>query len=121
MAVQHSKMKDKRVIGVIEKVTVYVRDRDITALARIDTGAHSNSIDLKLAEKLRTGPPQKTTVVKSASGSSVRPVLMLDIKIAGKKLRGRFTVADRAHLKYPLLIGRNILKNGFLIDPSKKI
>jgi hypothetical protein len=29
-------------------------------------------------------------------------------------------VADRSHLKYKILIGQNILKKGFIIDPQKK-
>ncbi len=34
-------------------------------------------------------------------------------------MKVHFSIADRAHMKYKVLIGKNILKKGFLIDPSK--
>ena len=43
------------------------------------------------------------------------------IKMNGLVIEAEFTLADRAHMNYPLLIGQNILKKGnFLIDPNKK-
>ena len=30
------------------------------------------------------------------------------------------TVADRSHMKYKMLIGQNVLKKGFIIDPEEK-
>jgi hypothetical protein len=112
-------MQDKTVVGAVEQVTVFGTKGKRRVLARIDTGAQSNSIDQKLAETLGTGQVIKTTTVKSAVGSSERPVVMLDIEIKGRKLNGRFTIADRSKLKYPILIGRNILKNGFLVDANE--
>jgi hypothetical protein len=109
-------MHDKTVVGGVEQVIVYGTASHKKVLARVDTGAQSNSIDKSLAEKLGTGAVIRTTTVKSATGSSERPVVMLDIEIGGKRLTGRFTIADRSKLKYQLLIGRNILKNGFLVE-----
>jgi hypothetical protein len=109
---------DKVVVGLIEKVTVMAKGR-ATVFAKIDTGAESNSIDEKLAEEIGIIPETEVAHVRSALGRHMRPVAMLDVEIAGKKLNGRFTIADRGSLKYPVLIGRNILKRGFLIDPEK--
>jgi hypothetical protein len=108
-----------KILGLVEKITVHGKKHSRTVLARIDTGAQSNSIDLELAKTLHVGPAERTTVVKSAHGSSVRPVVMLDIDIAGARQRGRFTIADRSKLRYPVLIGRNILKIGYMIDTTK--
>jgi len=113
-------MKIRTVVGLIEKVTIYGDDVIKTTKARIDTGAKSNSIDKGFADKLGIKPGKLTTIVKSAMGKAVRHVVMLDIEMAGIKLKGRFTIANRAHLKYPVLIGRDILKKGFIIDPKKK-
>jgi hypothetical protein len=106
-------------VGVVERVVLYGQRHQRTALARIDTGAHSNSLDRDLAKELGMGPVVKTAIVKSAIGSHSRPVVMLEIRLAGVRIRGRFTLADRTRMKYPVLIGRNILRNGFLIDPNK--
>ncbi len=109
----------RKTIGLVEEITL-LSEKEKKVKARIDTGAKSNSIDKKLADSLNLGPATKTTLVRSANGQSLRPVLNIDIILAGKRLRGRFTIADRKGLKYRVLIGRNILeKSGFLIDPSK--
>jgi len=111
---------DKTTVGLTEDVVVYNGNTQKKAKARIDTGAKSNSIDENLIKKLNIGKGDKTTIVKSSMGKAVRHVIMIEIELAGRKIKGRFTVADRSNLKYPILIGRNILKNGFLIDPGKK-
>jgi hypothetical protein len=37
----------------------------------------------------------------------------------GKKIKSSFNVTDRSNVKCPVLIGKNVLKQGFLIDPNK--
>ncbi len=112
--------KDKMIIGMIEEVELIgnngVNER---LIARIDTGATKSSIDYKLASKLKLGPVIESRLVKSAHGSKLRPVVEATITIKGKRITGKFTLADREHMKYPVLIGQNILKQGFLIDPNK--
>jgi hypothetical protein len=112
-------MSDKKIVGAVEEITVYGTKTEKQILARMDTGAQSSSIDRALASSLGTGSVVKTTTVRSAHGSAVRPVVMLEIEIAGVRRRGRFTIADRSKLRYPLLIGRDILKNGFLVDANE--
>ena len=87
--------------------------------AKIDTGATKSSIDTNLAAKLRLGPVIKSKLIKSAHGSKLRPIIEATIELAGNVIKSEFTLADRAHMKYSILIGQNILKHGFLIDPSK--
>ena len=113
-------MKDKIIIGLTEKIILFGNDgkeREVTA--KIDTGASKNSVDAKLSADLNLGPIIKTKLVKSAHGNKLRPIVNARIKIAGKELKSEFTIADREHMKYKVLIGQNILKKGFLIDPSK--
>ncbi|MBW2983772.1 RimK/LysX family protein [Candidatus Woesearchaeota archaeon] len=112
--------KDKTIIGLSEKVTIYGKKKRRSVMARIDTGATKSSMDVKLAAKLKLGPVIKSKLVKSAHGNKLRPVINAEVKLADKKLKGEFTLADRSHMKYRCLIGQNILKEGFLIDPSKR-
>ena len=113
-------MAQKTVVGLIERIVVIGKNSNRKVKARIDTGAKSNSIDKKFANGLEIFPGKKTTIVKSSIGKAKRHVVMLNVEIAGQKMKGRFTLADRSMLKYPVLIGRNILRKGFIIDPSKK-
>ncbi len=114
-------MTDRTIIGLTETVIIFGTNKSKKIIARIDTGATRSSIDLELAEQLGLKPEQKRILVKSAHGARFRPVIEESIKIAGKKFRASFTIADRSNLKYKVLIGRNVLKLGhFLIDPLRK-
>jgi len=112
--------KGKIIIGLVEKVNIYHKKGKKPIMAKIDTGATKSSMDSKLAAELQLGPVIKTKLIKSAHGNRLRPVIEGEIELAGKKIKTEFTLADRLHMKYHVLIGQNILKQRFLIDPSKK-
>lgn len=112
--------KNKTIIGLIEPVIVVGAKSQKEVLARIDTGATKSSIDIKLAAELSLGPILKTKMVRSATGSGLRPVVQAKIILAGKEIKREFTLADRGNLKYRVLIGQNVLNEGFLIDPVKE-
>ncbi len=109
--------KDKIVVGFYEDVVL----RGRTIRAKIDSGASTSSIDAGLADFLGLGPVFGSTTVVSSHGRGIRPLLKEDIEIGGRKFNASFTIARRHNLRYPLLIGKNILRKGFLIDPTKKL
>jgi hypothetical protein len=116
------KYKKKTIVGLVEPVTIAsASGKKVEVLARIDSGATMSSIDVKLAAELSLGPILKTKIIKSASGRNLRPVVTAELILADHDFKTDFTVADRAHMKYQILIGQNILKKGFLIDPAKDI
>ncbi len=110
----------KIVIGLVEKIILKGNGKRKTLLAKVDTGATRSSIDEKLAKELKLGPVIRSRIIKSAHGSKLRPIVEAEVIIAKKKMETEFTVVDRSHLKYDVLIGLDILKNGFMIDPSKE-
>ncbi|MFT4249949.1 MAG: RimK/LysX family protein [Candidatus Woesearchaeota archaeon] len=112
-------MTEKIIIGLVEKVTVHGEEDEKSVKARIDTGAAYSSIDTHLAAELRLGPIQEVKVIKSANGRRARPAIRTTITLADKKCEGVFTLADRGHMKFDVLIGRDVLEQGFLIDPNK--
>ena len=110
---------NKIVIGLDERVKVQYSSGKKNGIAKIATGATKSSIDTNLAAELKLGPVIKSKIIKSAHGSKLRPIIEATIELAGRRIKSEFTLADRAHLKYRILIGQNILKDGFLIDPTK--
>lgn len=56
-----------------------------------------------------------TTLVHSASGLSIRPIISLSFFINEKKIFSRINIIDRSHMKYKLLVGRKDLRK-FLIS-----
>lgn len=116
------KYKKKTVVGLVETVNVKgPSGKKKEILARIDSGATKSSIDVRLAAELSLGPILKAKLVKSASGKSLRPIVEATILLADKEFKTDFTIADRAEMKYRVLVGQNILKKGFLIDPAKEM
>jgi|TARA_Y100000310_G_scaffold53186_2_gene48790 hypothetical protein len=117
----HAKVNQNVIVGLTENISLVAKDgKSKQVTAKIDTGATRSSIDIKLASKLNLGPVIKSKMVKSAHGNKLRPVIETEVLLAGKKIKSEFTLADRTHMKYPVLIGVNVLKYGFLVDPSKK-
>src|SRR3989344_8856366 len=108
----------KIILGLTERIVIQGHDGEHMALAKIDTGASKSSIDLNLALNLKLGPVVESRIVKSAHGNKLRPVIDADILLGGKRVRAKFTLADRGHMRYKVLIGENILRGGYLIDPS---
>jgi hypothetical protein len=135
---------DRPVIGWIENIKLM--DANIVQKARIDTGAGLASIDATIVRVIKSDDPKKPDRVvftvedgksskktlekdivkwinikkKGGKGFTPRPVVKLDICIAGKKLHARVNLADRHGFLYPALIGRNFLKmEHFLVDSRK--
>jgi len=104
------------VLGLVEKVKVNGHE----VLARIDTGAKKNSISKELVKKFGFGKPIKKMKIRTSTGKERRDVLEGELEIGGRKIKTLFNTANRSHMKYPVLIGREVLTQGFLIDPNKK-
>ena len=135
--------KNKVSVGEVE--WVYFHELGQSFNARVDSGATTSSIsavniqsferegknwvrfivghrDTKKAEIIET-PIVRTVRIKqvSASESKSRLVVSLTINL-GEKLRKKaeFTLADRSGMIYPVLLGREFLKDVTLIDVSEK-
>ena len=118
---EHVRVKGRIIVGLTENIKLISSEGlNEEVVAKVDTGATKSSIDTRLAKKLKLGPVIKSKMIKSAHGNQLRPIIEAEILLAGKKIKTEFTLADRNHMKYKMLIGVNILKEGFLVDPAKK-
>lgn len=52
------------------------------------------------------------SIKKRSGGLEQRPVVELDLCIAGIRVKGEVSLADRTRFNYPLLIGRDMLESG---------
>ena len=106
---------EREILGLIEKVKI----KGYEIMGLVDTGARRCSIDRELAEKLNLGPILTQRRYRSAHGRSIRPVIEEEITLKGIKKKVKINLTNRKHMKYEFLIGREALRNGFLIDPNK--
>lgn len=56
----------------------------------------------------------------TSNGGDRRPVVMAWIQIGDLKEKTEFTLTDRTHLTFPLLLGRSFFKDVALVDVSQK-
>jgi len=116
--------KERIIIGPIEYVKVIGHNGEARVKGKIDTGASRTSVDVWLAANIGLGPTGDVAKVKSALATQVRtrPLVRGVVEVGGVKFALHVTVNDRSVMRYPVLIGMDILRSGrFLIDPTKKI
>jgi len=125
----------KRVIGPTE--TVDIVEASFGLLGRVDTGAKTTSVhaesiqvdgelvsfDLACPNGRRISmqrPIAKTDKVRSAAGSEERIFVELTLEHAGHAKPVLVNLKDRSHMAYPLLLGRNWLKDDYVVDVAQE-
>ena len=108
---------------------------------KVDTGARSSSLHAFDIEELpadrvrfRVQPWQDSEqdavltecaihdrrVVRSSSGhTEERIVVLLDLVLGGRPVRAETTLTNRDQMGFRMLVGREALRQGFLVDPAR--
>lgn len=129
------------VIGRFEHVDIV--DKLDGVPAKVDTGAYRSAIhvsDTQLIEKngyqylkftigdhpsfsrrktLQTRSFREIEVVSSSGHKTKRYEVNLKIRLGYKIFQTSFTLADRSHHIFPVLIGRKAIRNRFLVDVTR--
>ncbi|UUM32622.1 ATP-dependent zinc protease family protein [Vibrio japonicus] len=138
MVLKAQKTSDgKLILGARE--WVYVPDLKQNFRARVDTGATTSSIsatDIETfkrngkswvrfkvehdgikSDSIELPVKRRVKILQStADDSQRRAVVEAWIQIGDLKQKTEFTLADRTHLRYPLLLGRSFIKGVAVID-----
>lgn len=135
---------DTSIIGRAELIDL--PDWDLYDIkAKIDTGAYTSSLHCHRIERIeKEGKPfvrfnlldpsheiyndklfelpiYKSKAVKSSNGQTEeRFVVKTKVRIMGKELNAELSLTDRSEMRYPVLIGRKLIKGHFIVDVSKK-
>ena len=124
----------KEILGEIDKFNLPLFNLN-NIEARIDTGAKTSSIhatkieiiENKYVKFLVLGkyqflePVYKIQEVKSSNGQKSKRVFIKNkIEIFDKDYEIILSLNDRKNMKFPLLIGRELLEKGFIVDVSKQ-
>jgi len=110
------------VLGYTTRIRVSGRDDAERVVAKSDTGAKRTSVDTGLAGRIGAGPLVGTTRVRSGTGggSETRPLVDVDLRVNGRWRTVTASVADRAGMSYPVLLGRDVLES-YRLDVSKRV
>lgn len=131
---------DKKTVGWIESVSITTRDLRMDA--KVDTGADFSSVhadqiryltrdsvrwveftlrDSNNSEHTLQRPLKRMSrIKKKTEGYQERPVVVLQICVGDARYPAQVNLAQRAHFKYPLLLGRSFLSSRFVVDPGAK-
>ena len=130
------KVKEKLIIGRREKVD-FPELGLVGITAKIDTGAYTAALychdireenDVLYFKLLDPSHPeyneqdQKFTIysrkgIKNSFGEiEDRYVIKTIVRIGPKKIKSVISLSDRGKMRYPVLIGRKLLKNRFIVD-----
>ncbi len=126
--------EEKVTIGTVEDIILL--PWKVKLPARIDTGAakssldarelkvHDDRVEFKLPRKygglhLRL-PIVEWRHVRTPDGLERRPIVELEICLGSKRIRTLVNLADRSMVKYPLILGRNFLKEDFVVDVKRR-
>jgi glutathione synthase/RimK-type ligase-like ATP-grasp enzyme len=134
-------MKNLPQIGTVELLSL-PDDRVQNIQAKVDTGADGSSVwatDVKLKDSGKLaftffgpGSPhyrnqpvvttafRRITVKNSFGHQESRYKIRMRVKIGTKTLSCWFSLANRSHNNYPILLGKDFLKDRFVVDVSKK-
>ncbi len=126
--------EEKTIVGGVEDVILL--PWKIKVPARVDTGAAKSSLDarglkveedtvqFKLPEKyggleLRL-PIAGWRHIRTPEGLERRPVVEMEICFGSKRIRTLVNLTDRSMVKYPLILGRNFLRENFIVDVKRR-
>jgi len=126
--------EEKVTIGTTEDV--FLLPWRVKLPARIDTGAakssldareltlHEDRVEFRLPQKyggLRLSLPIiEWRHVRTSEGLERRPVVELEICLGSERFRTLVNLADRSMVKYPLILGRNFLRENFVVDVKRR-
>ncbi|GAA4405930.1 hypothetical protein GCM10023187_24840 [Nibrella viscosa] len=111
--------------------------------AKIDTGAFTSALHCKDVRLERTETDERLSfcvvgqsgdikkrfysdnftqrIIRNSFGvAEKRYVIKTRIVIFGRIINAEFTLADRERMRYPVLLGRKLLRNRFIVDVSQK-
>lgn len=132
------KPKEKQTIGRIEFVS-FPELGEKYIEAKIDTGAYTTALhchDIRMyddvlyfkllspAHEGYTGKELKFTefrkkeIKNSFGDTEERFIIKTKIKIGERIIKSFISLTDRGTMRYPVLIGRKLLKNKFVVDVS---
>jgi hypothetical protein len=131
--------RDKQTIGWIEKVAL--DNNRLQLKAKIDTGATTSSIHAEVLKKFKRGGQKWVRFkLRNKTGQSIvvekkvvrmvkikrklalslkRPVVLLGVCLGKVYREEEVNLSNRGNFVYEMLIGRNYLKDYFLVDSSR--
>lgn len=135
-------MTKKQIIGTMARLDFV--DLNIKSVsAKIDTGADVSSLHVKHVREVKGRNKQrvlkfalignndelieietlefKSLKVRNTSGIQERRYKVpMMIRIGGREFKTNFTLANRAQMNFPILLGKDFLKNRFIVDVAEQ-
>lgn len=134
-------------VGWIEEIAI--SEVGSVVKAKLDTGAKTSSVDAEIIDIRKTGKETETStgdtivfaltlkegtiktferpvnryvrIKKKGGGYIRRPVITMQFCIAGRKVKEEVNLANREGFVYPVLVGRNMMRDADIIIDANKM
>jgi len=131
-------LNNKTVVGAVEWAWIDFGSFQRAAKVRMDTGASTSSISARdISEFERNGKrwvrftleddrevsvlvERFANIRQAASEEDERWVIKLGIRLGDLSQVAEFTLKDRRHLNYEVLVGRNLLRDLMVVDVARR-
>lgn len=134
--------KPKQVIGITELIDLpEIGLAEIPA--KVDTGAYTSALHCEKARLIQVGTATRLsfwvtdgpkgavreiqtdqfserTIRNSFGDAQKRYVITTCVVLFGRRIRVEFTLANRKRLKTPILLGRQLVRNRFVVDVAQR-
>lgn len=111
---------ESKVLSLIEPITIVSGKIKREYQAKLDTGAYRTSLDYSVIQEMNLPLLSRKFKTVSATGRDSRPGVKVNLILGGRRISTIASVAERSHLKFPIIIGRRDLK-GFYVNPTVTI
>ncbi len=129
--------RELQILGWLEEAKL--ASAEMAIQAKLDTGADNSSLNapdherfdrdgeewIRFTVENRDGdkhtfekPVERNVRIRSASGTSRRPVVKMELCVGHVLRRVDVNLADRSNLQYQMLIGRSYMKDRILVDSA---
>lgn len=97
-----------------------VRVRTVNGVKMLTFNIQGNRLHEKKARKFSTSDFKKKKIRSSNGVIEERYVVTTQIELFGHLLVTEFSLSDRSKMKFPILLGRKLLRHGLVVDVRKK-
>lgn len=97
-----------------------VKVKAVNGVKTLTFNIQGNRLHEKKARKFSTTEFKKKNIRSSNGTNEERYVIATHVELFGHIILTEFSLSDRSKMKFPILLGRKLLRHGFVVNVSKK-
>ena len=97
-----------------------VKVKTVNGVRTLTFNIQGNRLHEKKARKFSTTEFKKKNIRSSNGTNEERYVIATHVELFGHIILTEFSLSDRSKMKFPILLGRKLIRHGFVVNVRKK-